>query len=104
MKMLNLREEVRMGEVVFTNQKRDLMKALMVMPGMTPFDGPEKIYIKKISIECRENGINPGGVADKVRENIHKYRHKKRLKEMEMARVAAAENAVIQRLIKKGLR
>lgn len=91
-----------MGDVIPMGGK--LMKALKEMPGMAPFDENEAEYIKKIAKECRGKEVDYESVADQVRSEIHKYRHQKLIREIEMAGgVVAKENVVIENLRRRGI-
>lgn len=90
-----------MGDVIQMGGK--LMKALKEMPGMAPFDETETEYIKKVAKECHSKGVDPKDAAEAVRGEIHKYRHQKLLREIEMAGVVARENVVIENLKRRGI-
>ena len=71
---------------------------------MEPFDSNEEAYIKELSAECREKGMDIKVVAEGAREEINEYRHKKLLQKMKnIPTVSGREAAVVEHLRKMGL-
>ena len=93
-----------MGDVIAIDGGKSLMMALKKMPGMEPFDSNEEAYIKELSAECREKGMDLKVVAEGARQVINEYRHKKLLQKMKsIPTVSGREAAVGENLRRRGL-
>lgn len=81
-----------------------LKESLKLTSGIGPEVSDEEVNIaRQVIMQFNvKGGEDPKKVIMEIREQIHKYRHKKMLADIRMAQVTAAEKVVIERLNKLG--